>query len=169
MRAVHVFTQSDGSVTREYYARLISRGPIGVIAMNLFRAQKCSHRAKKYRGGIAGKGSYAHLAYERKNYSLKELCDALSIHSKNSEITFGWKLDPAQSWACWVLYIDLPNGQVSFHCTERYAGPDYSGDWDHQRASEIRILQFCDHVFDTVGYAGGVAITQNEQDAFHFA
>ncbi len=40
----------------------------------------------------------------------------------------------------------LPDGQVSFHSTERYDGPEYEGDWDGQRQSEERILAFADGV-----------------------
>jgi hypothetical protein len=59
---------------------------------------------------------------------------------------WGWRVDPDQSFACYVLYIDLPNGQVSFHSPARYAGPDYDGDWDGDRTSEMRILDFADEV-----------------------
>jgi hypothetical protein len=158
MKASDVFSGSDGSLTRAYYARLLLRGPMGIIAMNLFRAQKCSTRAKKYRGGIAGKGSYRDMAYDRKNYSMRELCKALLEYGEQVKIRFGWKQDPRQPHASWVLYVDLPQGQVSFHCTERFAGPDYAGDWDQQRASQIRILRFCDDVFEDIGFAGAVAV-----------
>jgi hypothetical protein len=147
MKAFDVFAGSDGALTRAYYARLLERGNPGIVAMNLFCAQKCSTRAKKYHGGLPGKGSYSKMAYERKNFSLQELCKALFEHGPEVGITFGWKKDPSQDFASWVLYVDLPNGQVSFHCTVRYEGPDYPGDWDEQRASEIRILAFCDSVF----------------------
>lgn len=56
MDAITVFEGSDGELTKTYYAELSKRGPIGEVAMNLFRAQKCSERAKVYRGGIRGKG-----------------------------------------------------------------------------------------------------------------
>ena len=32
----------------------------------------------------------------------------------------------------WVLYLDLPTGQVSFHAPARGPGPDYPGEWDGQ-------------------------------------
>ena len=32
----------------------------------------------------------------------------------------------------WVLYIDLPGGQVSYHAATRHPGPDYPGEWDGQ-------------------------------------
>jgi hypothetical protein len=148
VKALEVFAGSDGAVTREYYAGLQVRGPLGIVAMNLFRAQKCSTRAKKYRGGIPGKGSYSSMAYDRKNWSLEQLCSALMLHGEPIGVKFGWKEDSRQAWASWVMYIDLPQGQVSFHCTKRYAGPDYAGEWDQQRASAERILAFCDSVFD---------------------
>ena len=62
--------------------------------------------------------------------------------------------DEVQSFNMHVLYVDLPNGQVSFHSPERFDGPDYLGEWDGLRMSEERIIQFCQEVFDcskTVG------------------
>jgi hypothetical protein len=168
MKAIEVFAGSNGAMTRKYYSRLSLGGPIGEIAMNLFRAQKCSTRAKKYHGGIRGVGSFSNLSYDKKAWSLEELCRILGHHSEQFHIGYGWKLDASQPRATWVLYGDLPQGQVSFHSTARYAGPDYAGDWDHQRASEMRILAFCDSVWENVGHAGGTAFSA-EQDAFHFA
>jgi hypothetical protein len=49
-----------------------------------------------------------------------------------------------------VLYIELPQGQVSFHSHERFAGPDYLAKWDAQHASAERILRFCDEVLSGV-------------------
>lgn len=117
--ALEVFKQSDGAVTRAYYADLERRGPIGVVAMNLFRAQKTSTRAKKYRGGIRGMGSYRSMAYERKAFSMAELCKMLEKHGAALGISYGWKEDPGE-FVPWVLYVDLPGlGQVSFHSLTR--------------------------------------------------
>ena len=150
MRAIEVYRGSDGEVTRAYYAQLVAKWRIGTIAMNLFRAQKCSSRAKVYRGGIRGQGSYRSMAYDRKAYSLQELSKAL-LEASDLGIRFGWAMDfdtPLGGRPSWVLYIDLPNGQVSFHSPTRYGGPDYSGKWDGRRSSEYRILAFCDAVND---------------------
>jgi hypothetical protein len=150
MSARDIYDGSDGDATKRYYQRLCEAGPIGVVAMNLFRAQKCSARAKKYRGGIKGVGSFRSLAYERKTYSMEELCGALQLHGSKLGINFGWKLDPAtplNGGASWVLYVDLPHlGQISFHSPTRMPGPDYPGEWDRERRSEERILAFCEHV-----------------------
>ena len=150
MRAIEVFKCSDGELTKAYYARLLGKWRVGPIAMNLFRAQKCSDRAKVYRGGIRGYGSYKSMAYGRKAYAMEELCKALTEHA-DLGITFGWKLDstvPLHGRASWVLYIDLPVGQVSFHSAIRYVGPDYAGEWDGQHMSQYRIILFCDAVMD---------------------
>lgn len=61
-------------------------------------------------------------------------------------MNWGWGRDPAQPFAKHVLYVDLPLGQVSFHSESRYVGPDYGGEWDGDRASEGRVVQFCDVV-----------------------
>lgn len=47
-----------------------------------------------------------------------------------------------------MLYVDLPNGQVSFHCPARLGGPNYPGEWDGQRASESKVIEFTDHVIE---------------------
>jgi hypothetical protein len=142
-----VYRGSDGAATRRLYAALEKRGPIGIVALNLFRAQKCSKRAKKY-GPYSGKGemSYRDLSYERKGFSLKQLTEVLQTHGATLGITFGWGRDDNQPFNKWVLYIDLTVGQVSFHSPERFDGPDYSGGWDGLRMSEERIIEFCQGV-----------------------
>ena len=45
-----------------------------------------------------------------------------------------------------VLYVDLPQGQVSFHSRVKYDGPEYGGDWDGKYKSEERIVEFADAV-----------------------
>ena len=146
MKALEVFNGSEGALTRAYYAALEQHGAAGIVAVNLFRAQKCSTRAKKYRGGIRGIGSYRGMAYDRKAWSMANLCTALAKHGEALGIVYGWKRDPLAFTNPWVLYVDLPNGQVSFHSPTRGDGPDYAGDWDAMRASEERILAFCDGV-----------------------
>ena len=147
MNARHVWTQSNGEVTREFYRELEARGTVGIVAVNLFRANKCSARAKQYRGGIRGKGSFKSMAYDRKQWSIDNLCKALAEHAEGLGIRWGWKRDPAQEVHCWVIYVDLPDGQVSFHSGQRGQGPDYAGDWDGQQLSMERICAFCDSVF----------------------
>lgn len=149
MRAIEIYQGSCGAATKAYYKELERLGPIGVLAMNLFRAQKCSARAKLYRGGIRGRGSYKSMAYERKAWSMENLCSVLLEHGAKLAIRWGWKQDPKvlfDEQESWVLYVDLPQGQVSFHNRVKYAGPLYAGDWDGFRASCDRILAFCDWV-----------------------
>ena len=150
MNADHIYRGSDGALTRRFYAALERRGPVGFVAMNLFRAQKCSARAKKY-GPYAGRAgqSFRDMAYERKGWSLKQLSAALQEHGESLGIVFGWGRDDGQSYNKWVFYVELPAlGQVSFHSPERYDGPDYPGEWDGRRASEERIIAFCQRVFN---------------------
>ena len=147
MRAESVYIQYDGAVTKRYYTILCeSRGVAVVLAMKTFRAQKCSARAKVYT-----KRSYTLNAYSRKEYSMGELCKVLDVYSTNLMIRYGWKEDPTVRFATeasFVLYVELPTGQISFHNPRRGNGPDYPGEWDHARSSQERILKFCDMVFD---------------------
>jgi hypothetical protein len=149
MTAANVFAGSDGEVTKAYYAELEKRGPIGLVALNLFRAQKCSRRAKVYRGGIRGQGSFKSMAYDRKSWSIANLCTSLQKHAEDLKIRWGWKEDPGVVFgmtASHVLYVDLPQGQCSFHSPDRGQGPEYAGCWDVTHLSEPRILAFCDAV-----------------------
>jgi len=150
MKARDVYLGSDGDVTKAYYAELSKRGLMGQIAVNLFRASKCSARAKVYRGGVRGRGSYKSMAYDRKNWSIEQLSTILSEHAATVGITWGWKQDPRQEYHQWVMYVDLPQGQVSFHSASKRQGPIYAGQWDGSHQSAERIIEFCDQVFKTV-------------------
>lgn len=133
-----IYDGSDGDATRALYARLAELGPIGDIAINLFRAQKASARAKVYRGG-----GFKDKAYERKQWSIDNLAEILRLHGEASGIRYGWDEDLAQEFHRWVLYVDLPAGQVSFHAAARGDGPAYAGEWDRIRdASAGRICSW---------------------------
>lgn len=148
MTAREVFYQQNGEVTKQYYATLAQRGPMGEIAVALFRAQKRSSRAKDYR-----RGKFRRAAYDVKAWSMGELCRLLELHGGSLGFTWGWKPDPEVVFGnepSWVLYVDLPAGkQVSFHNPNRMNGPEYPGEWDGIRgASEHRVISFCTSVED---------------------
>lgn len=148
-----VFYGSNGGATRSLLAKLSKIKPFGRIAVQLFRAQKASRKAKEYRGGIRRSdgeyNSFRDLAYEAKGESMGMLCEELSSDSCN--LKWGWAEDVKQLINSYVLYVELPNGQVSFHSPERFDGPDYEQGWDGQRLSETRIIQFCQAVIDAAG------------------
>ncbi len=108
MTAREVYAGSDGAATKALYSRLADMGPVGLLALNLFRASKCSGRAKLYRGGVRGQGSYRQMAYERKNWSMQQLCEILTTHAEAVKLAWGWQQDPEQEYHKWVLYVDLP-------------------------------------------------------------
>jgi hypothetical protein len=130
-----IYQGSNGDATRMLYRDLEALGAPGFIALNLFRACKCSERAKTYR---VGRG-YRTEAYARKDWSIRNLVEALQAHDAEAllGIRWGWaidaelqgRLDPHHH----ILYLELPTGQVSFHTGARGAGPDFSGEWDGQR------------------------------------
>lgn len=159
MNAQQIYDGSDGAATKAFYAELLQKAPggLGNIAVNLFRAHKCSARAKVYRGGIRGKGSFRGMAYDRKRWSMEELCKTLTASAAALSISWGWKEDPDEAYASWVLYVDLPQGQASFHSPSRMAGPDYKGDWDGLHLSGERIIAFCDSILN-----GSVGIQERE-------
>jgi len=143
-----IFYGSDGSKTRSLLRQLEARGWLGQVAAQLFRAQKYSSRAKVYRGGVRGSSDeflpFRDLAYKNKEKAMIGLCSLLSAN--DHEIKWGWRDDPSQPFAKHVLYVDLPNGQVSFHALSRLRGPDYHGQWDGSRGSERRIIEFCQSI-----------------------
>ena len=145
MEALYVMNQNDGYITRRYYAELGGKGPLGEIAVAIFRAQKRSSRAKDYK-----RGKYRGAAYDVKQWSMGEICKLIDIHGKKYDLSYGWKTDPNTLFgesASWVLYVDLPEGQVSFHSPSRGPGPAYAGDWDGQRGmGPNRVAAFCDRV-----------------------
>lgn len=141
---IRTYRGSDGERTKALYARLESLGPAGTIAVNLFRAQKNSERAKKYRGR---RSRFA--AYDTKNWALDNLRAALLAHADMLGIAWGWGEDAEQPLHKHVLYVDLPTGQVSFHAAERGGGPDYPKAWDGVRGvSADRIIRWCARVLD---------------------
>lgn len=155
-----IYKGSNGDATRMLYRDLERRGPLGIIALNLFRACKCSERAKDYRPGPG----YRSQAYARKDWSIRNLAHALAEqHALDlSPIIppFGWAIDEdlrqRQDPHHHILYVDLPTGQVSFHVGERAEGPDYAGQWDGVRdAAAERICRFVVNVFKLA--APGVA------------
>jgi hypothetical protein len=148
-----IYYGSDGDATKALYERLAQLGPAGVVAVNLFRACKCSERAKRY--GYSHGGKWKDRAYDRKQWSMGNLCEALSKHADALGIRWGWKTDPAQDFHRWVLYVEIPTGQVSFHARDRGTGPDYPGQWDGVRkVSAGRIIEWCERLLvdsDTEG------------------
>ncbi|MEQ8667583.1 MAG: hypothetical protein RIC12_00335 [Pirellulales bacterium] len=140
-----VMDGSQSSKTRAFYRRLEKLGRRGRVAAQLFRSQKTSSRAKKYRGGLATI-SYSELSYRRKGDSLEKLCELLKEDSLDMDWGGAW--DPDQDYAPYILYVDLPQGQISFHSISRFSGPDYSTPWDGKHASEDRIVEFAQTVVD---------------------
>lgn len=138
-----IYEGSDGDATKALYAHLASLGAAGAIAVELFRAQKASTRAKVYRGGMRGRGSYRSMAYDRKGWALNNLAVALADSAADIGIVWGWGVDAKEPVHRHVLYVELPTGQVSFHSGERYHGPDYPGEWDGVRGASVdRVLRW---------------------------
>jgi hypothetical protein len=123
-RVLTVYRASDAEATRELYAELSEHGPDGELAVNLMRACKKSERAKKYTRRFRG------ASYDGKEWAMGEICRILTEHSDLAR--WGWGIDEKQEYHKHVLYVDLPNGQVSFHTAARGTGPDYPGVWDGQ-------------------------------------
>lgn len=147
MNAIEIFKQNNGKVTKLYYIALDAKGPAGQIATALFRAQKRSTAAKNYRGR-----RFRRAAYDVKSWSMSELCRLLALHGEALGIRWGWKEDWETVFGencSYVLYVDLPQGQVSFHNPQRGTGPDYLGEWDKSKESLMRILAFCNAVLLT--------------------
>lgn len=138
MEARYVFNQNDGDVTKTYYAKMNAIGIEGELAVALFRAQKRSVAAKRYKGR-----KFTRSAYDVKNWSLGEVCRILS---KDIGMIWGWKYDSKAVNFEWVLYVELPQGQCSFHSPDRLTGPDFTGSWRPARPSHEVIADYCDSI-----------------------
>lgn len=144
---LRIYEGSNGDATRDLYAKLEEFGPAGVVAMNLFRAHKASSRAKVYRGGQPGRGSYRSMAYDKKQWSIDNLETVLVDHAAALSVTWGWGRDGATRNFEAVLYVELPTGQVSFHSPRRGKGPAFDGQWDGIRGvGPQRICHYCAQV-----------------------
>src|SRR5689334_7177425 len=86
-----IYNGSNGDATKAVYVELEAIGPIGVVAVNLFRACKTSGRAKVYRGR-----HYKGAAYDTKQWSMENLARVLSDHCEALGIVWGWGLDEKQ-------------------------------------------------------------------------
>lgn len=137
------FDNSNGNATAKYMRELEACGVDGYLARLLFKACKTSYRAKRYRGRHADGKRFSKLAYENKNQALSDICTLL-IHLEAE--AWGWGIDHHQPVYPNVLYVDLPNGQVSFHNVHRLAGPDYPCKWDRKNMTVARVLEYCDNV-----------------------
>lgn len=142
-----IFEGSNGAATQALYRSLELLGPAGVIAMNLFRACKCSGRAKAYRSRYKGE------AYERKNWSLQNLCTELAKSAAALGIEWGWGEDDTQEFHRWVLYVEIPTSQVSFHTENRMCPKDYPSHWDGSRDSPSRIIRWTTGLLNGEQYA----------------
>lgn len=141
MRAERIFQQNDGEVTKGYYREMDGRGPAGMLATALFRAQKRSHAAKRYR-----RGKFTRSAYDVKNWSISEVCRLLTAHGETLGVRWGWAEDKKTKGYEHVLYVDLPEGQCSFHSPTRGSGPEFTGQWSGLHNSAEVIFAFCDRV-----------------------
>lgn len=140
MNPWQVYKQQNGEVTKAYYAEMNAKGYAGMLAVALFRAQKRSDAAKRYRKGPG----YKTAAYDVKNWSISQVVAILQRH--NFGFQWGWRKDPKSPGHPWVLYVNLPTGQCSFHTAERLAGPDFTGAWVPGDGSLTAILLYCEQV-----------------------
>lgn len=147
---MRIYQGSNGEATKMLYRDLEAFGPMGVIALSLFRASKCSERAKVYRKGPG----YKTEAYARKDWSIKNLAAILLLAQRAGQVDlkWGWAVDEELRGRAdphhHILYVELPTGQVSFHVGHRYDGPDFAGQWDGVRDVQAeRICRFVVSVF----------------------
>lgn len=157
-----VYHGSDAAATRRLHRKLENLGHEGRVAAELLRAQKASARAKRYGSARPGPGatSYREHAYGRKSDCIARICALLT--ENNCELGWGWGHDADCRQAEWVLYVDLPNGQVSFHSEHRHQGPDYPGKWDAMHASEERVIGYCDSLLSRVDAIPAATVTTRD-------
>jgi hypothetical protein len=140
---------------KRHEKKLLCASPYGQLLLALRDAQTLSDRAKArpgngvrisdnigdYCGGeimvVRAIRRFARANYWRSreaianDYGVKNLAiDAACHWATEAGTSFGWKVEGGH--VPFVVYFDLPTGQVSFHCKVRGQGPNYSGQWDGQ-------------------------------------
>lgn len=134
--------------------RLLSKTPYGRLLAALRDAVTANQQAKeRAANGLHiddyfehDSSDYARANYRRsraareRDYRMKDVAVAHACELATAcGINFGWRVD-GDGPVSWVVYFDLPVGQVSFHQSFRGSGPDYGGAWDGQvGASPARV------------------------------
>jgi len=161
---VAVYKGSSGDATKALYAKLEAVGPMGLIAVNLFRACKTSERAKKYRRGPG----HISASYERKDWSVENATRILAGMNP-PPFRWGWGIDEVMKRSRpddphhHVVYFDLPTGQVSFHVGARHDGPDYPGKWD--RAVGVAWSRVCEWTWEVLNGVVSTPLPPPEAEA----
>jgi hypothetical protein len=132
------------AATREEKRQLMA-SPLGQLMLILREAQKASDRAKRRAANGCRRSDYYerdNSAYAAANYRRSRKARTRDYEVKEGAlrravalaplcgVLFGWGVDEGGND---VLYFELQTGQVSFHCTARFSGPDYTGSWDGVR------------------------------------
>lgn len=136
-----VMDRRDSEQTMDFVTALSMRGSEGALAVSLFQDQYASMKAKTYR-----RRSHTSSTYDRKNVALDRLGHWCGIILEDGQ--WGWKRDKNMPSFPWVLYVEIPTGQASFHTKERRTGPRYRKEWDGERTSRERICRWCDQVMN---------------------
>lgn len=143
-----IYAHSGGEETQALFAELEALGAMGVLAKNLFRAQKCTQRALDQAATV-----WAHYAMGRKRWALDQLLDQLRVTppAELPGITYGWvsDLDAGDPERPYALVVTLPTGTVSFRSKILHPGPTLPrAAWDGADMPTIvaRILAFVDLV-----------------------
>lgn len=156
---IRTYQGSDAEATKALYAELEALGHMGLLATNVFRACKASERAKSYRGGDS-KGRFRAQAYERKRWAMEKIVETLAKQTELG-IPWGWQKDPEEKIFSWVLYIETPTGQISFHTGLRGPGPTFPGVWDGlPRRAPDRVCRWAARLLNPNGESQTCAITQ---------
>ena len=163
-RSVRAAAARRGAETRRIN-RVLAATPLGRLLIALRTAHEASARAKsraadglrlrEYDDGSRYRWANYHRSRQARenDYAEKRAAVAEAVGlAKEAGINFGWQRNG--SLIPWVVYFDLPTGQVSFHVENRGDGPDYDKPWDGvQNASGDRITAaITELVYDVAHY-----------------
>lgn len=143
LTAVQVFYQHSGDVTKAYYEQLAAHGPMGELAVALFRALK---RSKKTTGigfrRISRRKTEQYDYAEAYEWAVNELIRVL-VTNPPSKLPWGWRDS--------TLFVELPTGMVAFDCPEQGLAPFCPIRFEPPAESrDLRIIKFCDSLgFET--------------------
>ena len=131
--------------------KLLGQTSYGQLLAALRDAQEANDRAKdraadglrrrEYNDGSRYSGANYYRSRRARDHDYYEKRIAISNAVKlatEAGVKFGWRRDG--SLVPWVVYFEVPTGQVSFHDSTRGEGSDYDQPWDGVRnASGERI------------------------------
>ena len=147
IRVVKAFYGYDAMAIQDVKARLKAGGLKGELADLLFEAERTDLNAGVCRTTPACSWTSRHRRkWDRWIRALKALVSFLDRSASQLGIHWGWQEHENQTGPFWVVFIDLPTGQVFYSAPERLTDHQYEGSMEWSESNEIPIFEFCEEI-----------------------